>query len=456
MNNTHRPCLMLSLIFACGIVLGKWVVVPIWIWLVIAVAILAVYIWNRGLVMVYVLFFALGAAWITQRGLLPQDSLAFLSYKDAIRVEAVDGIVLSQEDMTVDVREILINGLPRKTSGVVKLKVWGKREFNIDYGAQVRIMGKMYPIHDMRQGSFSYRRYLQERGIFWMFAPQKNGVEVIAVNKGNIIMASAGYLRSRINEVFYHYLSTREAAFVSALVIGDRRNMPKDLKEIFVNTGTAHILAISGMNMAVIVTVLFFAFQLTWLTRRWKFIMTVLFLFVYAYISGWSASVVRATIMSAVLLSSFAFEYEGDALNSLGIAALILLFLDPNNLFDVGFQLSFAAVAGILLLTQPIERVLKLFPRILALPIAVSIAAFLVTSGIMLYHFHIFTPVSILANLPIVPLADLVMGLGLGLVCVSFYQPIAIAFAATLKAVLSLMILFALWFSQVPFGNWHF
>lgn len=455
-SKTHRPCLIVASVFALGIILGQWIVLPAWIWVGILCIFVCFYFWCKNLIVLYLLISLLGSTWITQRNLLPQNSLAFLPYQHAINCQAIEGVVISPEDYFIQVQQILINDNWQEVSGRVKLRAWGRGDLKWTYGDHVRIYGKMYPIHDFRSGSFSYRRYLKERGVFWMFSPKKSGLEVIGVNQGNMFIASAYDTRGRMNDIFDQYLAPRESAFVSALVIGARHNMPKDLKEVFVNTGTAHILAISGMNMAVLVTVFFFFFQITFIPRRWKFIMTAIFLFAYAYISGWSPSVVRATIMSAVLLSSFAFEQEGEALNSLGLAAFILMTLDPRNLFDIGFQLSFAAVVGILTLTRPIEGLLTCLPKFLAISIAVSTAAFVTTSGIIAYHFHMVTPVSVLANIPIVPLADMVMALGLALVFVSFCPMVATLFAACLKAILSAMILCAVWFSKIPWGSWHF
>lgn len=455
-NSPHRPCLALAAAFAAGIIVGKYIVLPMWYWLVVSAGFCGLYFANRSLVLVYLLCALLGALWVTQRGLLPRDSLAFLAYQEVKRINSIEGIVLSAEEGLVKVVSIDTGAKRSKVQGKVKLGAWGRRDLGLSYGAHVRMKGKMFAIHDMRQGSFSYRRYLQEKGVFWMFSPAKDGIEVLDLDGGHWLVSRAHNARSYINGIYAHYLEPREAAFVAALVIGARHNMPQDLKEVFVNTGTAHILAISGMNMAVVVSLFLFVFQLSLFSRQRKLILTVMSLLAYAYISGWSPSVVRAALMSAVLLLSLAFEYEGEALNSLGVAALMLMFLDPYVLFDAGFQLSFAAVAGILVLTNPIKGFLMFLPQYLGLPIAVSLAAFCATTPIMAYHFHIITPVSILANIPIVPLADLVMMLGLGLVCVSGVPVIATAFAAVLKAVLSTMILCALWFSQIPWGCWTF
>ena len=192
------------------------------------------------------------------------------------------------------------------------------------------------------------------------------------------------------------------------------------------------------------------------LPRQVQFWGTVFFLFVYAFLSGWSASVVRACLMSAMILASFALEEESEPLNSLGLAALILLFLDPMNCFDIGFQLSFAAVAGILILYAPCQKVFLFLPSFIRSSVALSLAAWAGTIVIIYYHFHMVTPISILANIPIVPLADLVMALGLGLAAVGgWFPPLAWAFAGCLKADLSAMIICADWFNRVPWGHFN-
>ena len=196
------------------------------------------------------------------------------------------------------------------------------------------------------------------------------------------------------------------------------------------------------MNMAVVVLLVFFVFQLCPMHRRWKFLGTIIFLFFYALLTGWSAPVVRACIMASVILASFAFEYDPEPMNSLGLAGLILLLADAHTFFDIGFQLSFAAVLGIFILHRPLaKRVGRLM--------AVSLAAWIGTTPLQIYHFGTFTPVAILANIPIVPLADIVVLLGLLLSLAGLWCPwLAYPIAGCTKVIFNLM-----WaaFKKVPF-----
>ncbi len=466
--HTHRPCVMLAIVFSVGIASGKFVPLPFWLWLGLGAGGLAAFLyWKKGW-MIFVLVFCVGAVLMAQRHLLPASSIAFLTGHERFHLEMIEGVVdsdvLKQEWMRgqkqvfeLQVQTVQIQGQKRSSSGKVRVELYADEAPR--YGDLVRIRGKLHAAYDGQgKEGFSYRRYLQEQGIYWIMSVGRSGeVEVLAHGQGNAFIGQALRSRKRMIDVFYRYLEPREAGFVAALVLGDRSGMPRDLKEIFIRTGTAHILAISGMNMSIVAAVFFFIVRLLPLPRWMPFLVTVIGLFAYAFLSGWSASVVRACIMSSVILSSFAFEEESDALNSLGVAGLLLLSADPKNLFDIGFQLSFTAVAGILLLYDLCRRSLPIVPAFIAASMSVSLSAWVGTAGITFYHFKTVTPVSILANIPIVPLADMVMVLGLGLAGTGGWcAPLAITFAACLKAILSIMVICAGWFSQIPGGHFQF
>ncbi len=445
MIRTHRPCLWLAVVMMAGIVAGNVLPIPLWVWLLLAAAAVAGIYWKPRSWFVYAGLFCLAAAWLQQQYRLPPDSIAFL--QDPQAVQSVEGIVVS---------DVAKNSFELELRRGGKILVHFTGDHPPVYGERLRLEGKLQAPFEGNK-CFSYRRYLQTRGIYWVMRVKEDKCHILAGHQGNVLMEWSLNLRHWMIGIFYRYLDPREAGFTAALVLGDRSGMPGDLKEIFVNTGTAHILAISGMNMAVIVTLFYFLLGLCHLPRQWQFAGTILFLFGYAFLSGWSASVVRSCIMSSVVLAGFAFEQESEPLNSLGLAAVILLTLDPRNLFDVGFQLSFAAVAAILCLYRHCEKLFQWLPGFIGTTMAVSLAAWIGTAPISFWHFHMITPISILANIPIVPLADLVMLLGLGLAFGGAWCPaLGWAFAGCLKADLSAMVICADWFNQVPYGHFVF
>ena len=169
--------------------------------------------------------------------------------------------------------------------------------------------------------------------------------------------------RGQLKQSLYHYLDDEEAGTMSAIVLGDRGQIPKEINMAFRHTGTGHILVIAGLHMAMMTAMVIFILKLIRIPRPWQVVLSILLIFTYALLTGGSIPVMRAAFMASVILASFSVELESDALNSLSFAALILLLMDASNLFDTSFQLSFAAVAAIIILYTPIEKRLSFFPK---------------------------------------------------------------------------------------------
>lgn len=263
--------------------------------------------------------------------------------------------------------------------------------------------------------------------------------------------------RAQLSASLYHYLNDNEAGAMSAIVLGDRSHIPKEINMIFRHTGTGHILVIAGLHMAMMTAMIFFVLKLIRIPRPMQMGGSILLLFIFAILTGGSVPVMRAAFMASLVLAAFAFEHESDSLNSLALAALILLLMDARNLFDTGFQLSFAAVAAIVILYGPIEKRLSFCPQWLASAFAVSTAAWIGITPLQLWHFGTITPIALIANIFIVPLLDLTVALGLPLALAGLWMPpMAWVLAGCLKVVFNLMVVTAYWFSQVPLGYVQF
>lgn len=259
--------------------------------------------------------------------------------------------------------------------------------------------------------------------------------------------------RGQLRGSLYHYLDAQEAGTMSAIVLGDRGQIPKEINMVFRHTGTGHILVIAGLHMAMMTIMVVFILKLIRLPRLWQGGASILILFTYALLTGGSVPVLRAAFMASVFLASFSVEHESDALNSLAFAAMIILLMDANNLFDTSFQLSFAAVAAIVILFDLIEKRLSFFPKWLSSAVSVSTAAWIGITPLQLWHFGTITPIALIANLFIVPLLDITVAIGLTLAVAGLWlAPLAWVLAGCLKIVFNLMVIVAFWFSQIPFG----
>ena len=248
---------------------------------------------------------------------------------------------------------------------------------------------------------------------------------------------------------------------MQTILLGDRSQIPKPIKELFIQTGTAHILAISGLHVGIVAGLILIFLRLIPIGRRVQLVLTIFILLFYAFLTGGRPSVIRATIMAVVFLTSFLLEREPEVLNTLSLAALILLLLNPLNIFDVGFQLSFICVLSIIFLTPKIERIMSKFVsdskhriyNIFKQMVSVSIAVWLGVAGCIAYYFHIVTPITIGANLAVIPLTTIIVALGMGLLIVGSLIPSgAFIFAACIKLFLNLMVGIIYLFSLVPFA----
>jgi len=259
--------------------------------------------------------------------------------------------------------------------------------------------------------------------------------------------------RGELRGSLYHYLDNEEAGTMSAIVLGDRGKIPKEINMAFRHTGTGHILVIAGLHMAMMTAMVIFILKLVRLPRPAQVALSILLLFSYAILTGGSVPVMRAAVMASLILASFSVELESDALNSLSLAAMIILLMDANNLFDTSFQLSFAAVAAIVILYSPIEKRLSFLPPWLSGAISVSTAAWIGITPFQIWHFGTLSPVALIANLFIVPLLDITVALGIILAVAGLWAaPLAWGLAGCLKVVFNLMVVVAFWFSQIPFG----
>ena len=259
--------------------------------------------------------------------------------------------------------------------------------------------------------------------------------------------------RNLLRQSFFKYLDGDQAGTMSAIVLGDRGQIPKEINMVFRHTGTGHILVIAGLHMAMMTAMVVFMLKLVRIPRRWQVWSSIFLIGTYAVLTGGSIPVVRAAFMAGVLLASSGVELENDALNALCVAAVILLLMDAANLFEISFQLSFAAVAAIVVLYNPIEKRLSFFPQWLSGALAVSSAAWIGITPLQVWHFGTIAPVALIANLFIVPLLDVTVALGLVLALAGLGAPLlAWGVAGCLKLVLNVMVIIAFWFTTIPLG----
>ncbi len=424
---THRPCLILSLLLALGMTMGFYLSSWVWVYLSIAIILIIFRRWSLAVLCVGALLMSV------HRIIPPQPQGEIIGIVDTDVMTNAKGIRPAQ----VFIFKYLNGHAPAKYFGKEQLK----------YGDQIKINSKWY-----RQGSH-WQDYLDHKQYYWQVSIGANQLTRLQSNQGHTLIALSIALKNKMKAIVNQYLSAASAPTVIAMLTGERAAMSPQLKDLFIRSGTAHILAISGMNMGIIAAMFMFLLRCAHMPRRGQFAITILLLWFYTFLSGASPPVVRACLMATVILLALMLDEGAEPLNSLGLSALILLIINPGNLLDIGFQLSFMAVAGIFLGYDYIVKRLEFLPGWLAKSLAVSIAASLATAPITFIHFQTIVPIGIIANIIIVPLADLIVLLGLCLVLVVITVPIlAPSLGACLDGIFHAMMWSAYWFAQVPFG----
>jgi competence protein ComEC len=327
----------------------------------------------------------------------------------------------------------------------------------VSYGDEVRGAFRLRPPgRFLTPGAFDYAGYLATQGIFlegWTREP----VEVVPGSRGSPWLESIFRLRTLLLTRLDGALPPRQAGLLKAMVLGDRSGLSPEMNQAFLDSGTYHILAISGLNVSLLAGALFGLLRLLRTSPRVAALLSAVVVTGYAGLAGASASVVRAAVMADAFLLAVVLDRRADLLNSLALSALALLWWNPRYLGDVGFQLTFLATLGIVLVVPRCDRALGRLPRALRWPlasVAMTLAASLMTLPVLAQAFNRVTPIGILANLPIVPLSGLITGCGLAASAVLALRPEGLPWLNQVCGWL-VEVLFgaARWFATLPWSS---
>jgi competence protein ComEC len=338
----------------------------------------------------------------------------------------------------------------------------------IEFGKKIELHGKLEPFPFQRNpGEFDYGKYMELNDIQGTASIKGlQSVRVIGNDKGISFQTLIYSIQHKLYSIIDRLHSSEHAGFLKGIIFGYRADIPPDVKQSFIDTGTIHILAVSGSNVAFVAFVLFSVLGFFRLPRRAVGISVVLGLIVYMLITGSNASVVRATIMAIVLICGSLLERKADIYNSISTAALIIIIWNTNALFDVGFQLSFAAVISIVFFYPRLESFINILPerfhsiKIVLKLSAVSLAAQLGTVPFTAYYFGRVSIVSLIANIPVVPISGLNTFIGFTELFFFFISRwMAGLYAAVNDLLVWLLLGFVKQASIIPFAYleaWHF
>ncbi|MEO6970059.1 MAG: ComEC/Rec2 family competence protein, partial [Chthoniobacterales bacterium] len=403
---------------------------------------------------------------------------------DRARPVTITGMVASEPKITPNdfttfllrLDSIDLGGHQEASAATVQVRWKG----NPQLGDQIRLRGLMETIPPPRNpGEFDLRAYLARRDVHnSVFARYPEDGAILETGSGGFVRRSAARVREWMRATLTRGLedSPEVAALINGMALGLRHETPDDIEEPFQQTGTLHLFAVAGLHVGIVAQLLWILALLVRLPRKAAAALIIPCLFFYSAITGFHVSSVRAATMAAVLLGGIFFDRPVLALNSLAGAALLILAVDPNQLFSSGFQLSFAVVAAILILADPISRMLirlsepdPFLPRVLLSPgqrifqhgffwsaraTSVSTAAWIGSLILIIWYFYLITPISLLANLTVVPVAFCVLAVGLmSLVAAPFSTSLSLVFNNANWSLAKIILGLVHFFATLPAGH---
>lgn len=299
----------------------------------------------------------------------------------------------------------------RKTDSLVAL----------NYGDQVMVRGMPYAIPSPKNpDEFNYGGYMRTKHIYDQQFVDETEIRKLGNSTPNPILAIGYKLRSHLQGKIIHHLGqTAESAVFSALILGIKDHLDNDLTKAYASAGAMHVLAVSGLHVGIVFLILNYLFKPLMRLKYGNWIVFSLHLvglWSYALITGFSPSVLRAVTMFSIVTLAGTSARSSNIYNTIAMSALILLLWEPNFIFAVGFQLSYAAVLGIIYLQPKIYNLWIPKYRLVdwAWQItAVSVAAQMATFPLGLYYFHQFPSYFFISNLLVIPAVSIILHVGL-------------------------------------------
>lgn len=476
------PLFWLLLAFLIGIVIGQLWPMPTMLWFGLSLAGLVVgflawlFSTSRPSIIFSLIPMMLFLGGLRYQAALPIESADSLSnYNETDARIWVTGTIIKSPDvrdhftyLTVAVDKVDFadgNGdLP--IQGTLLLRVSAADQ--LKYGDYVRARGFLRTPPEDEE--FSYRSYLARKGILsYMQVPRVTYLPLLGESKADPFWENLYQYKLRLFNRIYRLYPDPEASLLAGVLLGLDEGLSPSLQEAFKNTGTSHIIAISGFNIAIIAA-LFVSIFSRIVGKRWGAFLALVGIVLYTLLVGAEPSVVRAAIMGGLSIIARQLGRRNFALNTLAFSAVVMAAYDPFVLQDVGFQLSFGATLGLVLYAQPVQDathgfLLRFLPdyvveKIIG-PISdyvlLTFAAQITTLPIIIYHFGRISLVSFIANPFILPAQPPVMILGgLSLFAYRLYEPLGQFVAIIAWPFPAYTIRMVEFFNEIPFGSVDF
>ena len=389
------------------------------------------------------------------RNYIKQNSLIVTLLEDP-----VEKIKSYKANASVDL--ILHNNTFIKTKGTIIL--YFKKDSTLpglDYGSQLIISKPLQEIKNSgNPGGFDYKRHSLFQGITHQVYLKENEFKILPTTNKRFVNQFINTSRSKVLSILRNNIKgEKELGLAEALLIGYKDDLDKTLVQSYSNTGVVHVIAISGLHLGLIYWLLTWFFtplqkrKLNWLRP----IFLLAGLWIFSLLAGAQPSILRSAVMFTCIVLGDSFQRKSSIYNSLALSAALLLWINPYWLWDVGFQLSYAAVLSIIIFMQPIYHWLYIKNKALDFiwkMNAVTLAAQILTLPIGIYHFHQFPANFLFTNLLAVPLSSFILLDEILLCILSFIPPVAAFIGKIIAWLIWIMNSYVERIEKLPFSLW--
>lgn len=448
---SNVPLLPLLLAIVVGILVADC---SLWVWMAALTVMVAIGIPLRGTGAISLSVAMLIGAFSAWSDLPPEVNPEFLD-KEIIVQARINSISPTERYFHCDAAILSIPEQP-----VCRLTVTASN-IDLEVGDIVAVTARFsQPVNDSVPDARDYVAFLSRQGIsLTAIVPSEN---ITIFQRHPNIFTYANRVRNHIRSAILSApFASQTVEFLTATLIGDDSLLDNSVRATFSSAGLAHVLALSGLHVGIVTAIIAIILLPLRLIRRSRInsriypALIIVSLWGYAFITGLSPSVVRAVIMATCLIAGRMLQRHHSSLNALIFAAILILIFSPMSIFSAGFQMSFAAVASILVLAKPMNPISTKHRRLrdfVAL-FCVSTAAMIGTGVISISYFHSFPVIFLLANVIITPLLPLIFALAIVVIAFSAMGIDIIWIASAVDWLYSAIISFAEWLQSLPLAT---
>ncbi len=360
------------------------------------------------------------------------------------------------------VKYLIQNEIAKQATGKIIIYFKKDSSLKLNYGTQILFKKPLQEIKNSgNPGGFDYKRYCLYQGITHQIYLKPGEFEVLDGKKDNPFRSFIYSIRQKVLDILRTNIqSKKELGLAEALLIGYKDDLEQSLVQSYTNTGVVHIIAISGLHLGLIYWLLSILLKPMQKRKKIKWLRPVLIiggLWLFSLLAGAQPSILRSALMFTCIVIGDSLSKKPSIFNTMAVSAFILLCINPYWLWDVGFQLSYAAVLSIIIFMRPVYNWFYIKNKLLDLIWklnAVTIAAQVLTVPLSIYHFHQFPNLFMLTNFLAVPLSSVILLGEIFLCAISIIPPVALLFGKLLTGLIWFMNTYIERIESISFSLW--